>query len=94
MVACPYASSSAATAPTPVGNRRRAETPGLPPPEKRRWNEILSSASVILAGVLVVIGFGFVRAVPCARATTRRTCRPEAPTLGEVILPSASSSQA
>jgi hypothetical protein len=43
-----------------IGFRRAAEsTPGAPRDQGRR-NEILSSASVILAGVIVVVGFGFV----------------------------------
>jgi hypothetical protein len=78
----------------PIGSRRRAETPGLPPPGKRRWNEILSSASVILAGVLVVIGFGFVasRAMRSSHDTPNVSVQ-QAPALGEVTLPSDSSSQ-
>jgi hypothetical protein len=35
-------------------------TPERDTGRRRTWNEILSSASVILAGVLVVVGFGFV----------------------------------
>ena len=78
----------------PAGIRRRAETPGLPPPERRRWNEVVSSASVILAGVLVVIGFGFVasRAMRASHDTPNVTL-PTAPALGEVTLPSDASSQ-
>lgn len=78
----------------PAGIRRRAETPGLPPPEKRRWNEILSSALVIAAGVLVVIGFGVVasRAMRTSHDAPNASI-PQAPTLGEVTLPSTSPSQ-
>ncbi|GAA0581413.1 hypothetical protein GCM10010172_77990 [Paractinoplanes ferrugineus] len=44
-----------------IGFRRAAEsTPGTAPRDQGRRNEILSSASVILAGVIVVVGFGFV----------------------------------
>ena len=77
-----------------AGSRRRAEAPGLPPPERRRWSEVLSSASVILAGVLVVIGFGFVasRAMRSSHDAPTVTI-PEAPALGEVTLPSSSAGQ-
>jgi hypothetical protein len=49
-----------------IGFRRAtpADVAGVTPERdtgrRRTWNEILSSASVILAGVLVVVGFGFV----------------------------------
>ena len=77
-----------------TGTRRRDDD-GLPPhDEGRRWNETLSSAAVILAGVLLVVGFGFV----ASRAMRSHTdapnvAVPEAPALGEVTLPSSSVSQ-
>jgi hypothetical protein len=59
-----------------------------------RWNEILSSASVILAGVLVVIGFGIVasRAMRTEREAPNVPV-PQAPALGEITVPSVSPSQ-
>jgi len=69
--------------------RRRAEVIALMEPGQRR-REIISSAAVILAGVLVVIGFGLV----ASRAMRTDTAPPNvpvpaAPTLGGVIIPSA-----
>lgn len=76
-----------------TGNRRD-EGDGLPPEEGRRWNETLSSAAVILAGVLVVVGFGFAasRAMR-SHSDAPNVSVPQAPALGEVTLPSTSSSQ-
>jgi hypothetical protein len=76
-----------------TGNRRRDDD-GLPPEEGRRWNETLSSAAVILAGVLVVVGFGFVasRAMR-SHSDAPNVSVPQAPALGEVTLPSTSASQ-
>jgi hypothetical protein len=76
-----------------TGNRRRDED-GVPPEEGRRWNETLSSAAVILAGVLVVVGFGFVasRAMR-SHSDAPNVSVPQAPALGEVTLPSSSASQ-
>ena len=76
-----------------TGNRRRDDD-GLPPEEGRRWNETLSSAAVILAGVLVVVGFGFVasRAMR-SHNDAPNVSVPQAPALGEVTLPSTSASQ-
>jgi hypothetical protein len=48
-------------APRP-GARRAPSPPGRPPADGRGWSEFLSSASVILAGVLVVVGFAFIAA--------------------------------
>jgi hypothetical protein len=81
-------------APRSTGTRRR-EDDGLPPPDDgRRWNETLSSAAVILAGVLVVVGFGFAasRAMR-SHSEAPNVAVPEAPALGEVTLPSAGASQ-
>jgi hypothetical protein len=75
--------------PVPTGMRRReASAPSLLEPGQRR-TEILSSAAVILAGVLVVIGFGFV-ASRAMRADNDppNLSEPAAPGLGEVTLPS------
>ncbi|MGX6605301.1 hypothetical protein ACWKSP_24660 [Micromonosporaceae bacterium Da 78-11] len=53
-----------------------------------RWSEWLSSASVILAGVLVVIGFGFIASRAMRTDTTPPTLPdPPAPALGEITLP-------
>ena len=78
----------------PTGSRRRAESPGHPPPERRRWNEIISSATVILAGVLLVIGFGFVasRAMR-SQHDAPNLAIPQVPALGEVTVPSSSASK-
>lgn len=81
-------------APRTTGTRRRDDESVPPPDEGRRWNETLSSAAVILAGVLVVVGFGFV----ASRAWTHQdpppdVSIPQAPPLGEVTLPSSSVSQ-
>ena len=81
-------------APRSTGTRRR-EGDGMPPPDDgRRWNETLSSAAVILAGVLVVVGFGFAasRAMR-SHSEAPNVAVPEAPALGEVTLPSAGASQ-
>ncbi len=43
-----------------IGFRRAAASPSAESGKRRRWNETLSSASVILAGVLVVVGFAFI----------------------------------
>jgi hypothetical protein len=75
-----------------AGNRRR-EDDGLPPDEGRRWNETLSSAAVILAGVLIVVGFGFVASRAMRSHSEAPNAVPQAPALGEVTLPSASDSQ-
>lgn len=74
---------------------RRREDDGLPPPDDgHRWNETLSSAAVILAGVLVVVGFGFAasRAMR-SHSDAPNVAVPEAPALGEVTLPSSPVSQ-
>ena len=89
MVACPSASASPGIerprAPATAGD----DDGGLPPDEGRRWNETLSSAAVILAGVLVVVGFGFVasRAMRSHNEAPNVSV-PQAPALGEVTLPS------
>ena len=74
-----------------IGLRRAADSPTAEPRDRRSWNEILSSAAVILAGVIVVIGFGFI----ASRATRSDNDNPlpdPPPTaaLGGVTLPSAS----
>jgi hypothetical protein len=58
---------------------------------RRGWNEIASSAAVILAGVIVVVGFGFV-ASRAMRSDDRNPLPDPPPTaaLGGVALPSAS----
>ncbi|MFC7277802.1 hypothetical protein ACFQS1_27760 [Paractinoplanes rhizophilus] len=43
-----------------IGLRRAAASPDLASDDRRGWNELLSSGLVILAGVIVVIGFGIV----------------------------------
>ncbi|WP_250008555.1 hypothetical protein [Actinoplanes sp. M2I2] len=67
-----------------TGVRRRA---GLTE-DGRQWNEFLSSAAVILAGVLVVIGFGFV-AVRGLKGNEEAAppIDPPAPALGDLRLP-------
>ena len=72
----------------PFTGRRRA--PGAPgtPAQQRGRHEWLSSASVILAGVLLVIGFGFV----ASRAIRSHDSPPtipeaQAPAIGEITLP-------
>jgi hypothetical protein len=79
----------------PRSGTRRRDDDGLPPPaEGRRWNETLSSAAVILAGVLLVVGFGFVASRSMrSHSDAPNVSVPEAPPLGEVTLPSASGSQ-
>jgi hypothetical protein len=81
-------------APRTTGTRRRDDD-GLPPPDEgRRWNETLSSAAVILAGVLVVVGFGFAASrAMSTHSDAPNVAVPEAPALGEVTLPSSSVSQ-
>ncbi|MEU8818286.1 hypothetical protein [Actinoplanes sp. NPDC048796] len=74
-------------------SRRRDDAPpldGLDTGGRRK--EVLSSAAVILAGVLLVIGFGFV----ATRAMVHRDealppVDPPAPALGDLTLPSAGS---
>ncbi|GAA0509856.1 hypothetical protein Ade02nite_53140 [Paractinoplanes deccanensis] len=71
-----------------AGPRRRAAAPPLDGLDgSSRRNEVLSSAAVILAGVLLVIGFGFV----ATRAMVHQDeppADPPAPALGDVQLPS------
>lgn len=43
-----------------IGFRRAADAPKSEAGNGRGWNEIYSSASVILAGVIVVVGFAFI----------------------------------
>jgi hypothetical protein len=43
-----------------IGLRRAADSPEAESRDRRGWNELLSSGLVILAGVIVVIGFGIV----------------------------------
>jgi hypothetical protein len=83
----------------PRSGTRRGLPPGGQPPsgdpppgDGRRWNETLSSAAVILAGVLLVVGFGFV-ASRSMRSHSEAPNVPEAPALGEVTLPSSTPSQ-
>ena len=74
---------------THIGLRRRAagESSLLEPGQRSR--EIVSSAAVILAGVLLVIGFGLV-ATRAMQSDDRPPLLPEpaAPALGDVALPS------
>jgi hypothetical protein len=42
------------------GRRAPVVAPGMPDDQPRRWNEFLLPAAVILAGVLIVVAFGFV----------------------------------
>ncbi|MCY1144437.1 hypothetical protein OWR29_41120 [Actinoplanes sp. Pm04-4] len=53
----------------------------------RQWNEALSSAAVILAGVLVVIGFGFVAVRGLKGDDPEPPIDPPAPALGDLRLP-------
>jgi len=43
-----------------IGLRRATDSPTVEPDDRRGWNEIASSAAVILAGVIVVVAFGFI----------------------------------
>ena len=66
-----------------TGNRRRDDDG--PPEEGRRWNETLSSAAVILAGVLVVVGFGlFASRAMRSHSDAPNVSVPQAPALGDV----------
>jgi hypothetical protein len=71
-----------------AGIRRRAAVLALMEPGQRR-REIISSAAVILAGVLVVIGFGVVasRAMQSGK-TPANVPVPAAPALGGIVPPS------
>jgi type II secretory pathway pseudopilin PulG len=71
----------------PAGRRRAPGVTGAAG-HHRSWAEWLSSASVILAGVLVVIGFGFVasRAMRTEH-TAPNLPEPQAPALGDITLP-------
>ena len=54
----------------------------------RQWNEVLSSAAVILAGVLVVIGFGFIATRGLkGNDEPAPPIDPPAPALGDLRLP-------
>jgi len=79
----------------PRSGTRRRDDEGLPPHDDgRRWNETLSSAAVILAGVLLVVGFGFVASRSMrSHSEAPNVAVPEAPPLGEVTLPSSPVSQ-
>jgi hypothetical protein len=74
-----------------IGFRRAANTPATAAGDGRRWNEIYSSASVILAGVIVVVGFAFIasRAVNSGGEESLPDPPPTA-ALGGALLPSAS----
>jgi hypothetical protein len=75
-----------------IGFRRAASPADDQPRDRRGWNEIASSASVILAGVIVVIGFGFI-ASRAMRSSDNNNPLPDPPptaALGGVALPSAS----
>jgi hypothetical protein len=71
-----------------LAGRRRAPGAIDVARQHRSWSEWLSSASVILAGVLVVIGFGFVasRAMRTEH-TPPNLPEPQAPAIGEITLP-------
>jgi hypothetical protein len=43
-----------------IGLRRATGSPTTEPADRRGWNEIASAAAVILAGVIVVVSFGFI----------------------------------
>ncbi|MGK5681719.1 hypothetical protein [Actinoplanes sp. URMC 104] len=87
--------------PSTADGRRRARTGhraaarrATPQPDGlsatgHQWNELLSSAAVILAGVLVVIGFGFIAARAMRGQEAAPPIDPPAPALGDVQLPSA-----
>jgi hypothetical protein len=73
---------------THIGLRRRATVESSLDEPRHKWNEVLSSAAVILAGVLLVVGFGF---VAMRGMRTEHSDPPEqepaAPALGQVSLP-------
>jgi hypothetical protein len=74
-----------------IGARRAADSPEKESRDRRGWNELLSSGLVILAGVIVVIGFGIVASR--AMRPDHGNPLPEPPptaALGGVSLPSAS----
>ncbi len=75
-----------------AGLRRRLFAPPQEPSgAPRQWNEVLSSAAVILAGVLVVIGFGFIAARATRTPEAAPPLDPPAPALGDVRLPAVGS---
>lgn len=66
------------------------KSPGAawPDESRHRWSEILSSAGVILAGVLLVIGFGFVASRAMRHDdTVAKLPDPAPPALGDITLP-------
>jgi hypothetical protein len=74
-----------------IGLRRATDSPTAESDDRRGWNEIASSAAVILAGVIVVVGFGFIasRAIH-AHNDNPLPAPPPTVALGGVTLPSAS----
>lgn len=73
-----------------IGFRRAAESPPAESGDRRRWNETLSSASVILAGVLVVVGFAFIATKAMKSSGGEPLPDPPPPAaLGGATLPSA-----
>jgi hypothetical protein len=74
-----------------IGFRRATDSPEAQAGQRRTFNEIASSASVILAGVIVVVGFGFIASR--AMHSDHDNPLPDPPptaALGGVVLPSAS----
>lgn len=73
---------------THVGNRRRASVESSLQEPRHQWNEALSSAAVILAGVLVVIGFGvFATRAMRTDHSAKTLPAPAAPALGGIPAP-------
>lgn len=69
------------------GRRRATESAPTLSETGHQRNEFLSSAAVILAGVLVVIGFGFVAARVAGDDRAAAPADPPAPALGDLRLP-------
>lgn len=77
-----------------TGRRRAADTPGLEPGDKQGRHEMVAAGAVILAGVLVVIAFGFAASrVMRTQHDEPNVAVPQAPALGEVTVPSGAASQ-
>jgi hypothetical protein len=74
-----------------IGFRRARVAPASAPPDGRRWNEIYTSAAIILAGVVLVVGFAFVATRAMNAGDDDKLPDPPPPAaLGQVTLPATS----